>query len=76
MVPMSYGGQDCRIPVEQATIDGLRDQIPVSRKESMRWVGDDFEQRAQRAFEAIGSPQLEPLAGWVIFSQLLHILDT
>ena len=39
--------QQCGITVDQAVIEALRTQIPVSRKESMRWVDDEFEVAAR-----------------------------
>ena len=73
-VPASYGGQDCRITVDQTTIDDLREQLPVSREDAMRWVDNNFAERAQAAYETIGSPKLAPLTGWAIFVDLLHLL--
>jgi len=40
----------------------------------MRWVDDDFAERAQAAYETIGSPKLVPLSGWAIFVDLLRLL--
>ncbi|KAF8156751.1 hypothetical protein B0H34DRAFT_808164 [Crassisporium funariophilum] len=74
-VPQLFGGKDCRIVVDQTTIDALRAEIPVSCEDAMRWVDDEFAFQAQVVYEAIGSPTLVPLSGWTIFAQLLHELD-
>lgn len=73
--PASYGGQDCRIKVDQATVDALRAEIPVSRKDAMRWVEDEFAAKALYAYESIGSPVLHAQSGWALFAQLLNKLQ-
>lgn len=74
-VPLSFGGQDCRIIVDRQVIDDLRAEIPVSREDSMHWVDDQFSDRVQVAYETIGSPKLCLQSGWAIFSQLLIVLQ-
>lgn len=73
--PESFGAQDCRIDVEQRTLDALRAEIPVSRKDAMRWVDDVFAEEAQSAYEQIGSPVLIPTAGWIVFQDILAVLQ-
>lgn len=73
-VPESYGGQDARITIHKEVIDALRATIPVSREDAMRWVDDEFAERAQAAYEAIGSPAMVPLSGWTIFDNIVHLL--
>ncbi|KAF8075916.1 hypothetical protein FPV67DRAFT_1558519 [Lyophyllum atratum] len=73
--PGSLGGQDCRIPVEKNTLDALRAEIPVSRLDAMRWVDDSFAERAQNAYERIGSPLLVPARGWSVFRSILAELE-
>jgi hypothetical protein len=41
-VPPEAPYENCGIKVDQAVIDALRGQIPVSQQDSMRWV-DDFD---------------------------------
>lgn len=68
---------ECCIPIDQCVIDALRAQIPIPRKEAMRWVSDDFDSRANIAYEQIGCPSLSSLAnGWHIFLEMLQILST
>ena len=46
--------EDYQIIVDQAVIDPLRVQIPVSREDSMRWVDDSFEVAARNTYNAVG----------------------
>lgn len=73
--PGSLGGQDCRIPVEKATVDALRAEIPVSHVDAMRWVDDCFAEQAQNTYERIGSPLLVPACGWSVFRRILTELE-
>ncbi|KAG6836326.1 hypothetical protein H0H93_009076 [Arthromyces matolae] len=68
--PNAYNGEDCKIEVDQQVIDALRREIPVPRKEAMRWVSDEFAEVAQAAYEHLGSPEMSPQAGWAIFSAM------
>ncbi|KAG6907095.1 hypothetical protein DXG01_010544 [Tephrocybe rancida] len=74
IVPETYGGKDCRIKVDLTTVDALRKAIPVSREDAMRWVEDEFSDRAQLAYVAIGSPGMEALSGWNTFSHMITVL--
>lgn len=68
--------EDCRIIVDQAVIDALRMQIPVSREDSMRWVDDFFEVAARNAYDAVGRPSLDNLlTGWDIFSSMVQVIN-
>jgi hypothetical protein len=68
--------QQCGIIVDQVVIDALRDQIPVSREESMRWVDDEFEVAARNAYHTVGEPSLDdPLSGWSIFSSMASLIS-
>ncbi|KAF8901851.1 hypothetical protein CPB84DRAFT_1815067 [Gymnopilus junonius] len=68
--------QQCGITVDQAVIDALRHQIPVSRKDSMRWVDDEFEVAATMAFSSIGEPPLSNLlSGWKIFTSMARVIN-
>jgi hypothetical protein len=40
----------------------------------MQWVDDEFSKWAQAAYEAIGSPAMVPLSGWMIFDNVVHLL--
>lgn len=48
--------------------------MPVSRKESMQWVSDEFANKAGIIYEKIGCPDLKPKTGWAVFSQMEEIL--
>ncbi|KAH7889503.1 hypothetical protein F5I97DRAFT_1844707 [Phlebopus sp. FC_14] len=72
--PQACGGQDCKVAVMQDVLDALRVAIPVSQKESMCWVSDDFAEMAGRVYIEIGCPDLVPKSGWTIFSQMEEIL--
>ena len=63
--------QQCGIAVDRVVIDALRNQIPVSREESMRWVDEEFEVTAQSAYGIIEEPSLDNfLCGWEIFESM------
>jgi hypothetical protein len=55
----------------------LREQIPTSREESMRFVDDVFLELIEEAYEAAGMPDLSDLLQvWNVFSAILiHIPD-
>ncbi|KAH7885579.1 hypothetical protein F5I97DRAFT_1887020 [Phlebopus sp. FC_14] len=72
--PQACGGQDCKVAVMQDVLDALRVAIPVSQKESMCWVSDDFAEMAGRVYIEIRCPDLVPKSGWTIFSQMEEIL--
>lgn len=68
--------EDCRIIVDQAVIDALREQIPVSREDSLRWADDSFEVSAENAYNVIGSPSLDNLLlGWKVFASMAQIIS-
>ena len=68
--------QDCKIQVDQVVIDALRNQIPVSREDSMRWVDVTFERAATRAYQSIGSPPLGKIgSAWQIFTSMAALID-
>jgi hypothetical protein len=56
-------------------IDALRNMIPVSRDNAMRWVDPSFEQAAKEAYITIGSPSLQDMhTGWSIFSTMAAVI--
>lgn len=61
MVPQAPA-KDCRIEVPQDAVDALRNTIPVSRDEAMRWVDPSFEEAARQAYITIGSPSLSNMS--------------
>jgi hypothetical protein len=66
---------DCRISVDQTVVAALRDQIPIARDASMRWVDDEFNQAATKAYDDIGRPSLASVAmGWAIFEQMCPLI--
>lgn len=68
--------QQCGITVDRAVVEALRDQIPASRTESMRWVDDEFEVVARGAYRMIGEPSLDDLlSGWNIFSSMVCAIN-
>ena len=70
MVP-ALPAQQCGITVDQAVIEALCNQIPVSHKESMRWVDDEFEVTAREAYITVGElPLNDLLCGWTIFASM------
>ena len=59
----------------QEAIDALRNTIPVSRDDAMRWVDPSFEQAAKEAYITIGSPSLQDTrTGWSIFSAMAAVI--
>jgi len=66
---------DCRIPVDRSVVAALREQIPIARDVSMRWVDDEFNQAATKAYDDIGRPSLTSVAmGWAIFEQMCPLI--
>ena len=74
-VPPEAPYEICGIKVDQAVIDALRGQIPVSREDSMRWVDDSFEKAAEDAYNVIGRPILSMTVGWSVFSSMAQLID-
>ncbi|KAJ7257231.1 hypothetical protein B0H12DRAFT_1218504 [Mycena haematopus] len=72
--PDMYGLARMGTPVAQETVDALRENIPVSREEALRWVPDSFDIAAKEVYAAIGSPKLEPRRGWEIFGEMVQLL--
>jgi len=73
-VPPEAPYENCGIRVDQAVIDALRGQIPVSREDSMRWVDDTFEKAAEDAYSAIGRPVLSMSVGWSVFCSMAQLI--
>ncbi len=68
--------QDCKIQVDQPVIDALRDQIPISREEAMRWVDYTFEKAALTAYREIGEPSLGNISSsWEIFASMASLIS-
>jgi hypothetical protein len=61
--------------VDQVVIDALRQQLPVSREDSYRWVDDKFMKAAGDAYLALGSPVLSMTVGWSIFSSMARLIE-
>ncbi|KAJ3727494.1 hypothetical protein C8R42DRAFT_694050 [Lentinula raphanica] len=55
---VAAGAEECRIDVDRAVVDALRNEIPVSREDAMRFMDDDFAARALAIYEAIGDNKL------------------
>ena len=66
--------QNCGIKVDQAVINALRGQIPVSAADSMRWVDDKFEKVAEDAYNEVGQPTLLMTVGWSVFSSMAQLI--
>ncbi|KAJ6495490.1 hypothetical protein C8R45DRAFT_824118 [Mycena sanguinolenta] len=73
--PEAYGLVRMSAPVDQQTIDALRENLPYSREEALRWVPDSFDIAAKEAYEALNSPKLEPCRGWEIFGEMAALLQ-
>ncbi|KAJ7598179.1 hypothetical protein C8J56DRAFT_880841 [Mycena floridula] len=72
--PKDVDLEDFRQPIDSQTIAGLREAIPITRKEAMRWVSDDFDAIAQQVYEHIGSPTLSLMIGWDIFDTMAPLI--
>ncbi|KAK7046463.1 hypothetical protein R3P38DRAFT_2508022 [Favolaschia claudopus] len=72
--PELYGLKRLGRKVDQETIDRLREDLPYSREEAMRWVPDSFDDAAHEAYVTLCSPKLEPRRGWEIFGQMAELL--
>jgi hypothetical protein len=73
--PETYGLARMSTPVNQQTIDALRDNLPYSREEALRWVPEDFDVAASQVYIALSSPKLEPRRGWEIFGEMAELLQ-
>ncbi|KAJ7100702.1 hypothetical protein B0H15DRAFT_876835 [Mycena belliarum] len=73
--PETYGLKRLSTPVDQATIDALRDNLEYDREEAFRWVPDDFDIAATQAYETINRPKLDPRRGWAIFANMAELLQ-
>ena len=67
--------EECHIAVPREAIDALRNTIPVSRDDAMRWVDPSFEQAAKEAYITVGSPSLQDMhTGWSISSAMAAVI--
>ncbi|KAJ7633203.1 hypothetical protein FB45DRAFT_745629, partial [Roridomyces roridus] len=73
--PANYGLEFLGKEIDQDAINALRETIPSSRDEALRWVPQEFDDAAQEAYEQIGSPKLEARRGWVIFGQMAELIS-
>jgi hypothetical protein len=72
---LALPAQQCGIPVDLVVVAALRAQIPASREESMRWVDEEFEAAASKAYHTLREPSLDDLlSGWEIFSSMAKII--
>ncbi|KAJ2931109.1 hypothetical protein H1R20_g5982, partial [Candolleomyces eurysporus] len=67
--------EKCYVEIDEMVIDVLRQQIPTSREDSMRFVDDMFSEFAEDAYEAVGRPDISDICRvWDIFgAMLVHI---
>ena len=72
--PSNYGGLDCLIPVDIATIDELLEESGEGISK-MRYVEEEFEPLAKEAYTAIGSPDIRFESAWVVFRQIVDHLE-
>ncbi|KAI1781874.1 hypothetical protein LXA43DRAFT_590306 [Ganoderma leucocontextum] len=68
--PEAYGYDDLSIPVEHEVVEGLRQQLEVTRSEAFRFVDDEFKAAAEEVYSEIGKPILAIDQGWAIFSSM------
>ncbi|KAJ3742547.1 hypothetical protein DFH05DRAFT_1536392 [Lentinula detonsa] len=71
---VSAQAEQCGIVIDKFVVDALRKEIPVSREEAMRYVSDEFCERAKAIYRQIGSPQLKAAVGWSIFTAMARYL--
>ncbi|KAJ6562677.1 hypothetical protein B0H10DRAFT_1844537, partial [Mycena sp. CBHHK59/15] len=73
--PQNYGGLDCRIPVPQEAVDGLRKMVTEDvgpREDHLSWVSNDFNNLAHAIYEQIGKPELSLSTAWDVFQAMLE----
>ena len=63
------------IKVDTDAVKELRSRIPISREECFRWVSDDFDLRAKRAYKAIEVPPLKLAEGWSILMKTREVSE-
>ncbi|KAJ3980302.1 hypothetical protein F5890DRAFT_1419886 [Lentinula detonsa] len=71
---ISPEAEDCRIAIDQFVVDALRKEIPVSQKEAMRYVSDEFGDEAEVIYQLIASPALKAISGWSTFTAMAQYL--
>ncbi|KAJ7707506.1 hypothetical protein B0H17DRAFT_1125293 [Mycena rosella] len=69
--PDKFGLTYFGVPAPQDLVDALRENILKNCEECYRWVSDDFEVKAWRAYYMIGAPKFVLTEGWTIFCQML-----
>ncbi|THU88708.1 hypothetical protein K435DRAFT_679314 [Dendrothele bispora CBS 962.96] len=73
--PEHYGLKHCGIKVDKEVVRHLRNQLEKSREECFSWVSDEFNLKAQEAYEKLGSPKFEIVSGWTLFCEMLPLVQ-
>lgn len=73
--PGNYGLKDASIPIDVRVVKQLRQSLPKTREECMRWVPEEFDVKAEVVYEMIGSPELSISEGWNIYRRMLVLLE-
>ncbi|KAF7325456.1 hypothetical protein MKEN_00393900 [Mycena kentingensis (nom. inval.)] len=73
--PENYGLKDASTPIDVRVIEQLRNALPKTREECMRWVPEEFDVEATVVYEQIGSPALSLSEGWSIYRRMLVLLE-
>lgn len=69
--PDRWGGESCLIPIDDRILDQLLEGCEEGRR-LMRYVSEDFEEIANEAFTAVGSPVITLQTAWVVFRVLVN----
>ena len=74
--PQRYGLENLSIPItDMAVVRRIRDELPVSRKEALRFVDDEFDAAAWEAYREVGSPLFRAITGWDTFAKMSDVLS-
>lgn len=68
--PERYGGQYAFVPTPREALDELREQIPVTREDAFRWVDDEVQVAADKAWDSLGHPSITLGSAWEVFVQM------
>lgn len=72
--PEDFGGQRTGFQVPLEAVQAMRGGLTLTREQAFQWVTPLFAQAAWAAWEAVGSPALDPKSAWDVFAQMEHVL--
>lgn len=68
--PTAYGGKHCLVTVDMDVLDQLLDGC-ADGYAKMRYVDEAFEELAEAAYIALGSPEVTVHTVWIVFRRMI-----